>query len=252
MGDRRAAGRGRYWSEPRPLPSQPDDNTLDLFGSLGSGLASVFKDVEQHLTHVASSANNLLPILEENGQDDARPPNTARQASQAGVRRPGTRNAAGPRNMLVASNSGIAFTLDNGTASPTVLSTASGKSQGTHQSSKASGAQTAVSVARFGGAAEDRAKLRAHGRSKSLPSGAMAANAESAMLKNLPGVADGSMKLLKRKDSCDKATRSKIDRWMSTATAPPEQESDSSAESGLEKDEDGRQTMPILQFPRIF
>jgi hypothetical protein len=256
MRDQGMARTGR-WNNPRPLPVQPaPDNGINLLGSLGSGIASVVSQVEQHISHVT----NLLPIVEENGQDDARPPNAPPQAAAAAGAR--SARAGGPRrNLLSAPNSGVAFTLDaGGAASPTVLSTASWRSQGTQQSSRASVAQTTVPVARFGSMAESyqvrvedgSAKLRNSGRSTSLPAGMTAACAENLMYKNLPAVADGSMKFPRKKDSCDKATRSKIDRWMQKASPPPEDEPTNTATEAGAAEEEGENPLTILQFPRFF
>ena len=109
--------------------------------------------------------------------------------------------------------------------------TASGKS------SDASYSSAANTVARFGSTAESYSAKDERARQRRRPSnGSVEVPAiqrlqeEQKMWSSLPAT-NGSAKIPKQKDMCDKATRSKIDRWIATAAPLSELSDDSSAGS---------------------
>ena len=225
--------RARAWEDARPLPvprggDGPGD--LNLFESLGSGLASIVSDVESTLVGGLSvSATQLLPISEEGSR--------MCQASSASQNRARTDKPAllahvhgrQPQGMTqVAPNSGMPFT------------TAGGGQNSPHRGQGSSSTLSARSlanttVARFGGAADSyqlRGELGANDRKSNnstptvdvhrrAPHAGGALEAEQRMWNSLPAVADGAVKLRGRKDACDTATRSKIETWMSSAAPAP-------------------------------
>jgi len=184
-------------SRARPLPPIPagDDAGLDIFGSLGSGLASVFDGVKDAVS-LPFTTDGLRPIS-EHGHGDAT------------AARPSSRPPSATSRWVPSSSAD----------SP--------------QPSARSKASTKGGVARFGEAAESYyvAKLggrtapagvqRRRGSASSLDtSGAQRAAAEQRMWDSLPSARDGLKP--KTKDPCDKATHSKINTWMSKAApAPP-------------------------------
>jgi len=74
------------------------------------------------------------------------------------------------------------------------------------------------------------------------------------MWNSLPATADGSFKIPKQKDMCDKATRSKIETWMSTASPVIQddvchgQAADENKASGRSLLADGLQGLEILNI----
>lgn len=143
--------RARAWEDARPLPvlrggDGPGD--LNLFESLGSGLASIVSDVESTLIGgVSLSATQLLPISEEGSrmcQASSASRNSARTDRPALLAHVHGRQPQGMTQL--APHSGMPFTTAGGQNSP---------HRGQGSSSTLSARSLAnTAVARFGGAAE--------------------------------------------------------------------------------------------------
>lgn len=226
--------RARAWEDARPLPvlrggDGPGD--LNLFESLGSGLASIVSDVESTLIGgVSLSATQLLPISEEGSrmcQASSASRNSARTDRPALLAHVHGRQPQGMTQL--APHSGMPFTTAGGQNSP---------HRGQGSSSTLSARSLAnTAVARFGGAAESYQLRGERGANDNIslsnnstptadvqrmaPHAGGALEAERRMWNSLPAVADGTVKLRGRKDACDTATRSKIETWMSSAAPAP-------------------------------
>lgn len=190
------------WTDSRPLPQPVQHNEavpLDLFTSLGSGWASLEACVENTWTSIGT----LLPISESEENLGGKQPVQAR--SRVGRQPAAARDLPSAGNMLYASNSGMTFTSGRRHESAAVHSASSGS-----DSPLPSSHSGATTVARFGGAADSYKSRRGQGQSRSGTP-----RMDSATKQQV--ATDGSIKFTKARDACDKATRSKIDRWMSTA-----------------------------------
>lgn len=227
-----------------------------LFESLEISWHSIASGVEATWTNIASSATSLLPISEENGLEGDRVciPQSARRRphGQLASCQPVDGMRIAPNSGIT-----YYVGASNNNATPSNLAVSSLPASGFHSplpsqdaSSGYSLRSTANTIACFGSAAETyyvkseekltgttsaahnssrdaqrretrsapRTPRKAHnGRVSSAPY-PDAASAEQRMWNSLPAAADGSFKIPKPKDMCDKETRSKIETWMSTAS----------------------------------
>ena len=181
-----------HWNDERPLPQppqEPEASVLNLFDSIGAGLAAVVLDakvaVEAHGKSVWAIARPTLPIPE---------------AKEHGT-------AAAASSMLYVSK-GVSENPSDATllSSRTTVADAVARLD----SNK---------VSRFDQCPRDL-KWRAPTNSTLIDTACWQSAQTQTMRNSRLAATDGSINTLKVQDLCDTATRSKIDRWMSQAAVP--------------------------------